>query len=142
MIRRFTLATLFVVLSFFNLSLVQAADESETEPQAIVSLYHVAPGKHHDFLKWMEAREAIAKSQGIAATQWYMHWSGDSWDFMAISPVTTDEQNQKLDDAAKAKGMTGGMAAGMELRTMMMSHTDTWAGGPYTASELMKQMNE
>src|SRR5262245_9335943 len=30
-------------------------------PRAIVTIYHIAPGKHLDFLKWWAAQEAVEK---------------------------------------------------------------------------------
>lgn len=113
--------------------------QSAKEPgKAIVSIYRVAPGKHVDFLKWMAARDALGKEAGVAATQWYAHQDGDSWDYVAIAPDTTAEQDKKLDELAKAKGLTTGFRAGLELRQFMASHTDTVARGPISAGELVE----
>ena len=54
--------------------------------RVVVAIYHIAPGKQLDFLKWMAAREAIDREVGVGATQWYAHINGDSWDYVAISP--------------------------------------------------------
>jgi hypothetical protein len=113
------------------------AQEAKEPGKAVVSIYRVAPGKHVDFLKWMAAREALNKEAGVAATQWYVHQDGDSWDYIAIAPNTSSEQDKKLDEMAKAKGLTVGFRAGLELRQYMASHTDTYARGPITAAELV-----
>lgn len=110
--------------------------------QSIVSIYRVAPGKHLAFLKWMAAHEAADASAGIPATQWYRHVDGDSWDYVAIAPVMDDAMNQKSDAAAKSHGLTTGMRAGLELRELMASHTDTYAAGPSTATQLVQEANQ
>jgi hypothetical protein len=115
---------------------VQSALASPAPTTVVVAIYHVAPGKHAEFLKWMAARDAIAKQAGIADTQWYAHLDGDSWDYLSIGPKTTDAQDDKTDEIAKSKGMTSGFAAGVEFRTMISSHTDTYARGPTTSAAL------
>ena len=105
---------------------------------SIVSIYRIAPGRQLDFLKWMAAREALSKQAGLPATQWYRHVDGDSWDYIAIAPDTTG-MDDKLDAAAKQKGMTSGAKASLELRQMMAVHTDTYAAGPMTAEQLVQE---
>jgi len=121
------------------LCVMPAFSQAAKEPgKAIVSIYRVAPGKHVEFLKWMAAREALSKEAGVGATQWYVHQDGDSWDYIAIGPDTTSEQDKKQDEMAKAKGLTTGFRAGLELRQYMASHTDTFARGPLSAAELVE----
>ena len=73
------------------------ATAGQDEPrQVVISIYHIAPGKHVDFLKWMAAREAVSEAAGVAPTQWYVHVDGDSWDYVAISPDLSDEQQDKV----------------------------------------------
>ena len=38
--------------------------------------------------------------------------------------------------------MTTGMKAGLELRELMASHTDTIAAGPSTASQLVQEASQ
>jgi hypothetical protein len=113
---------------------------AQAQPKAsIVSIYRIAPGKHLAFLKWMAAREALGASAGVPATQWYRHVVGDSWDYVAIAPATDDAMDQKLDAAAISHGLSTGMKAGLELRELMASHTDTYAAGPSTAAQLVQE---
>jgi len=109
---------------------------------AIVSIYRIAPGKHMDFLKWMAAREAAAKEAGAPATQWYRHLDGDSWDYVGIAPDQDAAMDSKTDAMAKKHGLTTGMKAGLELRGLMASHTDTIAAGPSTASQLVEEASQ
>lgn len=106
--------------------------------KAVVALYHVAPGKHLEMLKWFAAREAIDKEAGVAPLQWYVHTDGDSWDFMSIAPRLTDAEEAKVDEIAKKKGLKTGFAQGLEFRQFITSHTDTFVRGPMSASDLIK----
>ena len=138
MIRWKQTALLIIALAILCAALAFAQAQKSGEPgRAIVSIYHVAPGKHLDFLKWMAAREPIDKEAGVAPTQWYVHTDGDSWDFVAIAPQTTEAEDKKLDDLAAKKGLKTGFAAALELRQFLTSHTDTFARGPGSAADLV-----
>lgn len=130
-------AALVLLATLPSISLAQSADGKP--PMALVAIYHVAPGKHVEFLKWMAAREAIDKEVGIPATQWYAHMDGDSWDYVGVGPKVSDEDSKKAEAAAKKKGLTVGMKAGIEFRALVSSHTDTFAVGPTTATELVEK---
>jgi hypothetical protein len=106
-------------------------------PHVIVSLYRVATGKHLDFLKWMAANETIDKEAGVPTVQVYVHTNGDSWDYMVIAPDLSAEQQAKVDEVAKRHGRKVGFGASLEFRTYMDWHTDTFANGPMSASELV-----
>ncbi|HEV8239176.1 MAG TPA: hypothetical protein VGS57_07410 [Thermoanaerobaculia bacterium] len=121
----------------------QGAQAAANEPpHVIVSLYRVAPGKHLDFLKWMAANEAIDKEAGVPSPQIYVHTNGDAWDYMIVAPDLSDAQQAKQDAAAKAHGRKIGFGASLEFRTYMAWHTDTFANGPTSATELVAQANE
>lgn len=122
-------------------SLVLAAPrwtQSTTDPgRARISIYEVAPGRHLDFLKWLAAREETARAAGVPATQLYAHLDGDRWDYLVIWPLTTPEQDRKMDEQAAAKGLKTGFPAALEFRELLTSHTDTYAAGPTTAAALV-----
>lgn len=127
-----------LLLAMLCASAAWAQMRNHEEPgTVIVSIYHVAPGKHLAFLQWMADREAAAKEAGVPATQWYVHTDGDSWDYVAIVPEATPAQNDKVDGILRGKGLTTGFKGGLELRSMMASHTDTYAHGPTTAAALV-----
>lgn len=116
------------------LPMTAAAQEPD---RVMISIYHVAPGKHVEFLRWQAARDAAATDAGLKPAQWYAHVDGDSWDYVSISPITTDAQDEKVDSILKGKKLTVGYKAAIEFRTMIASHTDTMARGPTTASALV-----
>lgn len=111
-------------------------------PQHIVSLYRAAPGQQVALLKWMARQDQAAVAAGLPAAQIYVHTSGDSWDYMVISPVTTDAQDDATDAAAKKLGITTGPRASIEFRTMIGSHTDTTTSGPATAAQILAGLGE
>ncbi|GAA4864072.1 hypothetical protein GCM10023332_15260 [Luteimonas vadosa] len=110
----------------------------EPPPYSVVSIYRVAPGKHVDFLKWMAAREAVDKEAGVAPTQWYAHQTGDSWDFVGVSPNIDDATADRVDEMARKRGLKVGPTASIEFRSIIASHTDTIAVGPVSADFLLK----
>jgi hypothetical protein len=107
--------------------------------RARITIYHVAPGKHLDFLKWMSAQDEVAREAGVPTVQLYAHIDGDSWDYVGIAPVTTPEQDKKLDEIAGKKGLKTGVPGSIEFRQLLASHTDTFAAGPTSAAELLAQ---
>jgi len=120
----------------------QAPPEKHAPSRHRVAIYHVAPGKHLQFLKWMAEREAVAKEAGAPPTHWFMHTDGASWDYIAIDHVgdlaQQAEQDKKTDALAKKKGLATGTAALLEFRQFISSHSDTYALGPMTAEEIVK----
>ena len=132
-IRHLLMAAFLVAIALLMVPHSAAAAEPCT---AIVSLYRIAPGKHADFLKWQAARDAVDKDAGVTQTQWYAHTNGDAWDYVGIAPVLTEAQQKKVDDASHAKGLTIGFKASLEFRQFVNYHTDTYAAGPMTATEL------
>ena len=130
------LASLAVAIAATTFAFAQNAAPAKEPPRSLISIYHVAPGKHTDFLKWMAARDAIDKETGIAQAQWYAHTDGDTWDYLAVGPVNTPEQDKKVEAATKKHGLTTGFKASLEVRQVINSHTDTFTIGPVTVSEL------
>jgi hypothetical protein len=103
-----------------------------------ISIYHVAPGRQLDFLRYWATQDEVAKEAGVAPVQLYAHIEGDSWDYLLIRPVTTPEQDEKLDDIAEKKGLKTGIPASLEFRQFLASHTDTLAAGPMSPETMVK----
>ncbi len=120
------------------------AQSAEQKPvKHLVSTYHVAPGQHLQFLKWFAQQEAVDKEAGAPAAQWFAHQDGASWDYIviAVQPEAAEQEKigKKFDKLAKKKGMATGMRASLEFRQFISSHSDTYALGPFTAEELVKE---
>ena len=76
---------------------------------------------------------------GIPTVQLYAHIDGDSWYYIGLAPVTTPEEDKKLDGIDTKKGLKIGVPASLEFRQLVASHTDTFAAGPTSAAELVAQ---
>lgn len=109
--------------------------------RAIVQIYHVAPGQHVAFLKWLDQQDRVATAAGIPRGQFYAHTDGDSWDYLVISPVTTEAQDAAMDAAGKKMGVNM-MRGGIEFRKYISSHTDTHVRGPMTAADYLGTLGE
>lgn len=117
---------------------VYAQDDDVGE--AVIGIYHVAPGKHVDFLRWQAEAEAVVAEAGGPPTQWYVHLNGDSWDFVSIAPVAADQDaiDDRVQELRRQKGLPTGGAAGVSFRQFISRHTDTEAAGPMTAAQLLE----
>ena len=130
------LAFLILTLSATTVAFAQTAAPAKDPPHSLISIYRIATGKQAEFLKWMAVRDTIDKEAGIAQAQWYAHTDGDSWDYLAVGPVNTPEQDKKIEAAIKKHGLTTGFKAHLEVRQFFASHTDTFTVGPVTVSEM------
>lgn len=121
----------------------QAPPQKHESGRYRIAIYNVSAGKHLAFLKWSAQQEAIAKEAGAPPTMWFRHVDGASWDYIAMVRVGTgteeDELGKKTDAIAKAKGLPTGAAGQLEFRALISTHTDTYAMGPMTAEELVKE---
>jgi hypothetical protein len=120
---------------------VEAVQAQDGEPgEVLIGIYHVAPGKHVDFLRWQAEAEAVVAEAGGPATDWYVHLNGDSWDFISIAPVAADQDalDEKVETLRRQKGLPTGGAAGVAFRPFIASHTDTEAAGPMTVAQLLE----
>jgi hypothetical protein len=118
-------------------SIVYAQAGSPEPPRARIALYRAAPGQHVALLRWLAQQNRIAQAAGVRIGQLYAHTDGDSWDYLAIDPVTTDAQDKAMDAAAKKMGLPAGPAASLEFRKYIAVHTDTFAIGPVTPEQYL-----
>jgi membrane-bound lytic murein transglycosylase B len=114
---------------------------AQTPGQALIAIYHVAPGHQLDFLKWLDQQDRLAVAAGVPRGQLYAHMDGDSWDYLVINPVTTPAQDAAIDAAGKKMGINT-IRGGLELRKHINSHTDTFVRGPMTPAEYLAILGE
>lgn len=117
------------------------AQAPASTPRAIVSLYRAAPGHQEALLQWLARQDQVAEAAGVGTAQLYIHTDGDSWDYMAIRPVTTDAQDAAFDAAAKRMGVPTGPRASIDLRKHVASHTDTFTVGPISAGQAVTSLS-
>jgi hypothetical protein len=118
-------------------TIVYAQASAPEPPKARIALYRAAPGQHVALLKWLAQQDKIAQAAGVARSQLYAHTDGDSWDYLAIDPVTTPAQDKALDAEAKKMGLPIGPASSLEFRKYISMHTDTFVIGPVTAAQYL-----
>ena len=118
-------------------TIVYAQAGAPEPPRARIALYRAAPGQQVALLKWLDAQSRAAQAAGVPVGQLYAHTDGDSWDYLAIDPVTTPAQDAALDAAAKKMGMPIGPASSLEFRKYISMHTDTFAIGPTTPAQYL-----
>lgn len=118
-------------------TIVYAQAGSPQPPRARIAIYRAAPGQQVALLKWLDAQNRAAQAAGVPIGQLYAHTDGDSWDYLAIDPVTTPAQDAAIDAAARKMGMAAGPAASIEFRKYISSHTDTFAIGPITPAQYL-----
>ena len=135
-----------LVLAFATTALAQQPPMKHEPGRVMVSIYKVVPGKQVEFVKWFAGREAAEKEAGGMPTHWFMHQDGADWDFVAVTHLASEKEqadrDAKIDEILKKKGISTGVAAWLEFRQVVAAHTDTFARGPYTASDLLKEMEK
>lgn len=114
---------------------------AQEAPKSIVSTYRVEHEQQTAFLKWLARQDEMAAAAGVGKSQLYVHMSGDSWDYMVITPETTKAQDDAVDAVARKMGMNP-RRGGFELRKFITSHTDTAARGPTSAGEYLAFVGE
>jgi hypothetical protein len=118
-------------------TIVYAQAGAPEPPRARIAIYRAAPGQQVALLKWLDGQNRAAQAAGVPVGQLYAHTDGDSWDYLAIDPVTTPAQDKAIDAAAKKMGMAAGPAASLEFRKYISVHTDTFAIGPVTPAQYL-----
>ena len=118
-------------------TIVYAQAAPPEPPKARIALYRAAPGQQVALLKWLAAQDRAAQAAGLPASKLYAHTDGDSWDYLAIDPVTTPAQDAAIDAAAKKMGMAVGPASSLEFRKYISVHTDTFVIGPVTPAQYL-----
>lgn len=136
--QRFNLFVLAVLALAIVVPFLYAQMNTNQPPRALIGIYQVAPGKHLEFLKWQAGNDAVNKEAGLPATQWYAHTDGASWDYLSIAPVLTDEQQKKVDEISKKKGLPIGFKGSLQFREFISNHTDTFVVGPVSAADLVE----
>ena len=135
-----------LMLAFATTALAQQPPMKHEPGRTLISIYKAAPGKHMELVKWFAAREAAEKEAGGMPGHWFMHTDGADWDFVVVNHLASEkeeaERAAKIDEILKKKGLSTGMAASLEFRQLIGAHTDTFARGPYTASDLLKEMEK
>jgi hypothetical protein len=118
-------------------TIVYAQAGSPQPPKARVALYRAAPGQQVALLRWLAEQDRAVQAAGVPSGQFYAHTDGDSWDYLAIDPVTTPAQDAAIDAQLKKMGRPTGPGQSIEFRKYIASHTDTFVIGPVTPEQYL-----
>jgi hypothetical protein len=118
-------------------TIVYAQAASPEPPRARIALYRAAPGQQVALLRYLAQQDRVSQAAGIAPTKLYAHTDGDSWDYLAIDPITTPAQDEAADAAAKKMGLPAGPASSIEFRKHIAVHTDTFVIGPVSPQQYL-----
>ena len=126
------------------LSFSQSGIPASKPGRYTIQIFHVVPGKAVEFLRFNAEREAIRKEAGAPPKQWFRHSDGADWDYISITPLVPPSEEEalqeKIDTVTKQHHLRSGAAGGMELRALLLDHSDTISVGPMTAEELLKEV--
>jgi len=129
---------LMLALALAGSAVPALADPGERE----IEIYHIAPGQHAAFLRFVALLDEANARAGLPPRQLYVHEDGASWDFLLIQPnEVTPEQSKALDAAYKALKIPQGGKFFVAIRQFIVEHTDTVATGPTTAAEWLKKLD-
>ena len=118
------------------------AAQGAEPPHSIVSIYRAVAGHQLALLKWFAQQDEAARAAGVAPGQLYVHQNGASWDLVWIQPETTKAQDDAVDAVLKRMNLPNGPKAGLALREHISEHSDTFAAGPMTAADWLKQVGD
>lgn len=110
---------------------------AQLDQSATITTYRAAPGHQVELLRWLAQQNAVSEAAGVPAAQLYVHLDGASWDYLVISPDTTEAQDSAVEAAAQRMGVPTGPGVSIELRRHIASHEDTVAAGPTTAAAML-----
>jgi len=130
-----------IVLASFLALAPLAAFAADSEK--MIEIYHIAPGKHVEFLKLIALYDEANRLAGLPARELFVHQDGGSWDFLLIQDEDVEPAKAKVrDEALKKLGAPTGAKFWVAIRQTIAEHTDTMATGPTTAADWLKKLGD
>ena len=113
------------------------------DPEKMIEIYHIAPGKQVQFLKLIALYDQANLQAGLPARELYVHSDGASWDFLLIQDEDVEPAKAKVrNEALKKLGAPTGAKFWVAIRETIAEHTDTIATGPTTAGDWPKKLGD
>ena len=107
-----------------------------------ITVWKIHPGKHVEFIKYMQEWEEVFEEIKEPPMKWYRKISGDSYDFVSISPPFNYKVEQAMEAAGKKRGLPIGYNYTLKLNEFSDSYTSTIVEGPQSMADLLMQMTE
>ncbi|KGJ99160.1 hypothetical protein [Thalassotalea sp. ND16A] len=136
-IKQALLTMLLLTSSFISTQAVAVADQSAIYT---ITVWKIHPGKHVEFIKYMTEWEEVFKEINEPPMKWYRKISGDSYDFVSISPPFNYEAEKAMEAAGKKRGLPIGYNYTLKLNEFADSYTSTIVEGPQSMADLLAQI--
>jgi len=136
--------TLHVIILSITLAITSSYAHAVAEQSFIytITVWKIHPGKHVEFIKYMEQWEHVYREIELPPMKWYRKISGDSFDFVSISPPFNNAKEHEMEKAGKARGLPIGYNYTIKLNEYVDSYTSTYVEGPQSMAALLKQVSE
>jgi hypothetical protein len=119
------------------------ASSAFADPEKMIEIYHIAPGKQVQFLKLIALYDQANLEAGLPARELYVHSDGAAWDFLLIQDEDVEPAKAKVrNEALKKLGAPTGAKFWIAIRETIAEHTDTVATGPTTAGDWLKKLGD
>jgi len=131
--------TLGLLFTFISHNALAVADESSIYT---VTVWKIHSGKHVEFIKFMTEWEEVFKEVKAPPMKWFRKISGDSYDFISISPPFDNSKEHAMEAAGKKRGLAVGYNYTLKLNEYVDSYTSTYVEGPQSMADLLAQVNK
>jgi len=133
-----------IILFTITLALTSNFAHAVAEQSSIytITVWKIHPGKHVEFIKYMKEWEQVYIDIKLPPMKWYRKISGDSYDFVSISPPFNNAKEHEMEKVGKARGLPIGYNYTLKLNEYVDSYTSTYVEGPQSMADLLSQITE
>jgi hypothetical protein len=107
-----------------------------------ITVWKIHPGKHVEFIKYMKEWEQVYIDIKLPPMKWYRKISGDSYDFISVSPPFNNAKEHEMEKVGKARGLPIGYNYTLKLNEYVDTYTSTYVEGPQSMADLLLQVTE
>jgi len=107
-----------------------------------ITVWKIHPGKHVEFIKYMKEWEQVYIDIKLPPMKWYRKISGDSYDFVSISPPFNNAKEHEMEKVGKARGLPIGYNYTLKLNEYVDTYTSTYVEGPQSMADLLSQVTK
>jgi hypothetical protein len=107
-----------------------------------ITVWKIHPGKHVEFIKYMKEWEQVYIDIKLPPIKWYRKISGDSYDFISVSPPFNNAKEHEMEKVGKARGLPIGYNYTLKLNEYVDTYTSTYVEGPQSMADLLLQVTE
>ncbi|WNC69509.1 hypothetical protein RI845_05015 [Thalassotalea nanhaiensis] len=134
---------LFLLAALLTLTIIvpnKAHSVADQNAIYTITVWKIHPGKHVEFIKYMTEWEEVFKEINEPPMKWYRKISGDSYDFVSISPPFNYEAEKAMEAAGKKRGLPIGYNYTLKLNEFADTYTSTIVEGPQSMADLLAQI--